>query len=377
MNESAKIIAAAMFLTCPSALAWAQQTPSGPPVMEFAHGGVHPGAAPAAPAMSLKDIPPHPAELSGRVPKLTHIGPNGNVAHIHPTVQGMAARRAAGLAGLAGPAPLLYHAGGAVMNPYVAVYVIFWVPPTLQTGAPTGMSANYWTPTLLVGAWLAGHGVQNIATQYYQTISGTTTYVPNIGGLGGYYVDNAPYPASGCTDTATLGNCITDAQIQAEITRVMGINGWTGGMNNVFVLLTSSGEGSCFDNTNVSCAYTQYCAYHSAYSLSGQNVIYANIPYGNPNACQAAGQTTPNDAFGDLAANIMSHEIMEAATDPLLDAWFDSSGNEIGDLCSFNFGSNTWGSGAGAGNQMWNGLIFELQQEYDNHAAGCVQVGPQ
>jgi hypothetical protein len=73
----------------------------------------------------------------------------------------------------------------------------------------------------------------------------------------------------------------------------------------------------------------------------------------------------------------MSHEIMEAATDPLGNAWFDSSGNEIGDLCGFNFGPNTWGSGAGAGNQMWNGLIFELQQQYDNHAAGCVQVGPQ
>jgi hypothetical protein len=99
MNESAKIIAAAVFLTCPSALAWAQQTQSAPPVMEFAHRGVFPGAPPAAPAMSLKDVPPHPAELSGRVPKLTHIGPNGNVAHIMPTAQGAAARHAASLAG--------------------------------------------------------------------------------------------------------------------------------------------------------------------------------------------------------------------------------------------------------------------------------------
>src|SRR5262252_9602683 len=113
MNESAKMIAAAVFLTWPSALALAQQTQSGPPVMEFAHGDVFPGAPPAAPAMSLKDIPPHPAELSGRVPKLTHIGPNGNVVHIHPTAQGTAARHAAGLAGPAPTTPaLLYHAGG-------------------------------------------------------------------------------------------------------------------------------------------------------------------------------------------------------------------------------------------------------------------------
>jgi hypothetical protein len=266
------------------------------------------------------------------------------------------------------------------MNPWISAYLIFWVPPTLQTGGTTGLSANYGTPTILVGAWLANHGLLNIATQYFQTIDGVTTYVPNNGGLGGYYVDNTPYPAAGCTDPspATLpGNCITDAQIQAEITKVMGINGWTGGMNKVFVLLTSSGEGSCIDSTNMMCAYSGYCAYHSFFSLASQNVIYANIPFGDPNFCQATGQTTPNDAFGDLAANVMSHEIMEAATDPLLNAWFDSSGNEIGDLCAFNFGPNTWGSGSGAGNQMWNGFIFELQREYDNHAAACVQVGPQ
>jgi len=368
MNLSLKLVVAAVCLTFPSALAWAQ---SGP-LIEFEHGTVFPGAPAAAPAMSLKDVRLHPAELSGRVPKLNHPGPNGQIAHMMPTVQGVAARRAAGLAG----GPLLYHTGGAVMNPYVAVYLIFWSPPTLQTGGATGFSANYGTSTILGGAWLEGHGVMNIATQYFQTIGGVTTYVSNNGGWGGYYVDTAAYPASGCTDSATPGNCITDAQIQAEITKAMGINGWTGGMNKIFVLLTSSGEGSCFDSSNTSCAYTQYCAYHSFFSLAGQNVIYANIPFGNP-ACKVAGQTTPIDANGDLATNVMTHEIMEAATDPLGNAWFTSSGDEIGDICNFNFGPNTWGTGAGAGNQMWNGLIFEVQQEYDNHSASCVQVGPQ
>jgi hypothetical protein len=161
----------------------------------------------------------------------------------------------------------------------------------------------------------------------------------------------------------------------------MTAQGWTGGFNKIFVMFTSSGEGSCFDSGSSSCAYTQYCAYHSWFTLGGQTVIYANIPYGNPNGCKAAGQTTPNDANGDLAANVQSHEIMEAATDPLLNAWFDNSGEENGDLCNFNFGSNTWGSGAGAGNHMWNGFIFEIQQQWDNHANGgtgaCVLAGPQ
>lgn len=66
-------------------------------------------------------------------------------------------------------------------------------------------------------------------------------------GLAGVAVDNAPYPASGCSDTATPGNCIIDAQIQAEMQRVMTLLGWTSEPNKVFLLYTSSGEGSCFD----------------------------------------------------------------------------------------------------------------------------------
>jgi hypothetical protein len=76
----------------------------------------------------------------------------------------------------------------------------------------------------------------------------------------------------------------------------------------------------------------------------------------------------------DAAASIASHELTEATTDPLLNAWFTSSGYEIGDLCAYNYGTNTWDSGKA--NQMWGGNFFELQQMYDNHQAGCVQVGP-
>jgi hypothetical protein len=366
---------AAMMFSAGAALA---QT--APPFMELPHGGPYKGSAPAAPAMSLKDVPLHPAEASGQIPKVTMTTPGGSVIHVMPTPKAAAARREA-LGRVRGAlpnsnqgGPLVYHSGGSVMLPYAAVYIIYWAPPTLQDGTATGFSSLYGTVTLLHDAWLPGHGVMNVATQYFQTISGTTTYINNNGGLGGFVVDSGAYPASGCTDTATPNNCITDAQIQAKITAVMTAQGWTGGLNNIFVLYTSSGEGSCVTNANTECAYVQYCAYHGAFTLNGQPVVYVNIPYGNPNVCQAVGQTTPNDAFGDLAANSTSHEMMESATDPLLNAWFDSTGNEIGDICNFNFGTNTWDSGLA--NQMWNGWFFEVQQEYDNHTTSCVQVGP-
>jgi hypothetical protein len=354
-----------------------QQPPVQQPLVQLQHGGVYPGARPSAPAMSAKDVPP-----AVGVPNQTFAAPNGNLVHTMLTAQGAAARRAA--IGLDNPGgPLVYHANGQIMNPGVVVYAIFWAPPHLQTGAATGFSANYGLPTLISTAWLQSHGLMNIATQYYQTISGTTTYFQNMGGLQAFVVDTGALPASGCTDTATPGNCVSDAQLQAKIQAVMTAQGWTGGINKIFVIFTSSGEGSCAGS---SCAYTQYCAYHSSFSFGGQSVLYANIPYGNPSGCQAGGQTTPNDAAGDLAANVTTHEIMETATDPFINAWFGSlgGGSEIGDLCNFIFGTNTWGTGAGAGNQMWNGIIMEVQEEYDNHAytlsgntSGCVQVGPQ
>ena len=108
-------------------------------------------------------------------------------------------------------------------------------------------------------------------------------------------------------------------------------------MNKIFILMTSSGEGSCFDSGSSSCAYTQYCAYHGHFSSGGQNVIYANEPYANATGCLAGGQTSPNQDVGDYITTGTSHEMLEAATDPLLDAWYDGSGNEIGDLVQLQF----------------------------------------
>jgi hypothetical protein len=69
------------------------------------------------------------------------------------------------------------------------------------------------------------------------------------------------------------------------------------------------------------------------------------MPFGSLSAC-AAGQPSPNGvAAADAVTDVASHEITEAITDPFLNAWFDSSANEIGDLCAYNYGTNTWDGG--------------------------------
>jgi hypothetical protein len=290
------------------------------------------------------------------------------------------------LGGSAGP-PLAYH-GGPVMTS-ATTYAIYWIPSKLQNGGATSVSSNYENITSAMLQLYGGHGLDNNNTQYYQTSKVGffffTNYVQNSGGLIATYVDTNPYPASGCSDSYTPGNCLTDAQIQAEIQKVMAVKGWTGGLNKMFFMLTSSGEGSC---SGISCAYSDYCAYHSYFNIGSTPVIYGNIPYANPSWCQVFGTPSPNgDAAGDAAANVVSHELTEAITDPELNAWYGGDlSHEIGDLCAWNYGTNTWDSGKA--NQSWPvsfGLYiighppvsaFELQLEYDNHTSSCVQLGP-
>jgi len=266
-------------------------------------------------------------------------------------------------------------------------YAIFWIPPTLQNGQPTSLSATYQSIAKRMLADYPYHGVSNNSTQYYSQpvatpCTGTKTYFVGTGGLIASYVDTNPYPASGCHDSVTPGNCITDAQLQAEIRRVMTLKGWTPGLNKIFIVFTSTGEGSCSNSTSSSCAYTQYCAYHGNFGTTSSPTIYANMPYANPTYCysSARGQHSPNgDIPSDANVNVLSHEITEANTDPLVSTspygWYDTAnGEEIGDLCAWMFGTADWDSGLA--NQMWNGHFYDLQTEYDNHTSACVKIGP-
>lgn len=309
------------------------------------------------------------------------VSADDRIVHVFPTPRKAAELPAMGLAGT----PLTYH-GGPVMTK-ANTYAIYWVPSTLQTGAATSLSTHYQQVQNALLSLYPGHGIDNNNTQYYQT-SGTLffrfeSWIQNSGGFVASYVDTSAYPASGCTDSLTPGNCVTDAQIQAEIQKVITLKGWPTGINNMFLLFTSSGEGSCAGSA---CAYEWYCAYHS-YFMSGSNpVIYGNEPYGDTNYCQVPGTPSPNaDAAADAAATIASHELTEAITDPEITAWYDGSGNEIGDKCAWNYGANTYDSSKANQSwwESWSTLAlfpqigyFELQQEYDNHAGACVQVGP-
>lgn len=301
-------------------------------------------------------------------------GETGSV-HIHLTPELTRQIQSQGM--LMPPSGALSYHGGPIMTG-VNLYAIFWVPAKLQNGKTTGLTAKYESVAKQFLADYPYHGVANNSTQYYSVKNAVKTYFVGIGGLVASVVDKDPYPASGCSDSVTPGNCITDAQLQAEISKVLTAQKWTPGLNKMFIVFTSTGEGSCFDSTSTTCAYTQYCAYHGNFGSPTSPTIYANMPYADPTICYdpGAGQHDPSgDPASDANVNVTSHEVTEATTDPELNAWWDSAnGEEIGDLCAWMFSTADWDSGLA--NQMWNGHFYDLQLEYDNHTASCVKLGP-
>jgi outer membrane protein assembly factor BamB len=266
---------------------------------------------------------------------------------------------------------LIYN-GGPVMQTTSTTYAIFWEPPTLQDNTPTQVSSTYNALLERYFNDIGGSGVYANNTQY----SDTSGSIIDSSTFGGAYIDTSAYPASACSDQITPNDCLTDAQIQAEVAKAMTANNWTSGLTHMFFVFTSQGEGSCFDGTSTSCAFTQYCAYHSYFNdNNNQPVIYANMPY-TGTALDACGVTTSpnNDYDADSTINVTSHEHMEAVTDPLLNAWYDSQGYEIGDKCAWNFGSTSLDDGSA--NVQWNNDYYVVQQEWSNQISNCTLSAP-
>jgi hypothetical protein len=279
--------------------------------------------------------------------------------------------------GFATAAPMTYH--GGLVQLTTKTYVIFWRPPTLQSGAKATYAKGY---TSLVKQYLSdigGSGWYNIATQYSQTVSSSISFITNSSRLGGAYTDNTtPYPVGECSAPDTGTNCLLNSDIRAEVSRAIAAEGWKPNKITQFLVLTAKDEGSCWDSTHTDCAFRDYCAYHSWYTLNGARVVYSNMPYlvNTKYTCAVGGQPSPNaNKPADYEINLLSHEVMESLTDPGLDAWYqNSTSGEIGDLCAWNFG--TAGLDGGLANEAMNGHFYYTQMEWSNDGLQCRQTYP-
>lgn len=171
----------------------------------------------------------------------------------------------------------------------------------------------------------------------YTTLVGSTIYTSllkqyNSIGAG----TNHPTYTDTAASTATN---LTDAQIQAELTRLINAGVLPKpNANTYYPVHFPSGRKITGSDGSQSCV--QFCAYHGTYVLNGVNVNYGVIPdVGDSGCAGGCGASTQCNN----TTSVMSHELVEATTDPAVGlatvygpplAWYNATYGEIGDICN-------------------------------------------
>lgn len=221
-----------------------------------------------------------------------------------------------------------------------------------------------------------GHeNVDSISTQYNDAAGEFANYNSRFGGA---IVDTDPYPANGCT-RATV--CLTDAQLQAELTSYLTAHAYPRDLAHEYFMLTPPGVEDCFEANGRECSAGSsrpvYCAYHGNIPLGGGEIIYANDPYVTGiEGCDDGNHPNDKPSDGALEGGLV-HEHNESITDPEPNnAWTDigGSGGEIGDKCEGSMGATLGKAPDGASyNQVINGHFYWYQEMWSNQTNQCLQ----
>jgi hypothetical protein len=291
--------------------------------------------------------------------------------------------------------PLIYH-NGPVMGTAtpagtIKVTPIYWAPggnSSFDSFDSTYRTINNQYITDIAAASGTIRNVYGVLPEYSSTAFGVTTNLKYSITAGAPITDTNAYPATGqCTPVPIPGGpalvnnytaCITDPQLRTELTSVIAANNLPTGLANIYVVFFPPNVQTQLSFTTPP-AYSNngYCGYHGSFGSGSSQVIYANEPF--PVYCASGGYPN-NDAYGDMEISTLSHELAEAFTDPAPGGWFDSSGNEIGDECAYNYGPqqgtvNTANWGAQPFNQVINGHNYYTQTEFSNGAYATTGIG--
>ena len=266
----------------------------------------------------------------------------------------VAQARLAGKARTKPGSPVLQYHSGPVLHSETS-YLIYWEPGGTHVISPTSQAVlnQYLTDASKDSGQT--NNVYGVLAQYTDTT-----------GVGSLYQQAAPqiiddtqaYPtqSSSCSLAPGMTACVTDAQIQAEIARLIGAGNLptgTGANAPIYFMITPTDVNVCISGGQ--CANNNFCAYHDFFNVGSANVLYSSVPFavwanGSVKGCQDDGtqvyQSPSGKYHGDQGYQIadnLSHELSETITDPLINAWYSGgNGSEVGDLCeAFAAVSNT------------------------------------
>lgn len=296
--------------------------------------------------------------------------------------------------------PVTYH-GGAVMAGGVTVHTIFWAPSGFAfqgspgAGIPTykGMIQQFFSDAAHDSTGTSGGTCTtrecNMFTVLPQFAQGTRSGTPAASGeytihyslVRDSISDTQPYPSSGqcASPSNATGACVTDAQVQAEVDRVISTHSGTRGLHDLWYVFLPPNVDECI--LPGVCGTDAFGGYHSVSDVGHGTTIYALTidpiieagaidqgadPRGNPDA--------------EITADIAGHETVEAMTDPQGVGYIDPNGFEVADKCEFGPQHGTplgFAANGSPYNQVINGKKYLLQEMWSNDENGCVQATTQ
>ena len=236
-----------------------------------------------------------------------------------------------------------YH-NGPVMHGTVNMYYIWY---------------GDWSQDSKADAILTDWG-NNISGSPYENIN--TTYGDTSGNVSGAIA----LAGSTQMSSTTFGTSLSDSSIASIVSRALTTGALPTDSNGVYFVLTAPyiSETSGF--------LSQYCGWHTYGNINGANIKYAFVGNAAASLGSCAWQTgnSPNgDAAADGMVSVMAHELEEAASDPNLNAWYDSTGAENADKCAWTFGT-TYSSGGGIANMRLGSRDYLIQQNWVNASGG-------
>ncbi len=260
-----------------------------------------------------------------------------------------------------------YNGGPVLKGNPVPIYVIWY--GTWNSTSPT--SSNTMGTVSVIDTFL-----NNLGNSAIEKVN--STYGDNTGNVSGNLTLGGQI-----FDTGSQGTSLTNNRLTNIVTRSLS-NGLPTDPNGVYVVITSSNvseRGFC----------NQFCGFHTRQTINGVDIKWSFV--GNVDRCpagceiQTTGPNSPaaNVGGADGISNVLTHETEEAISDPDLNAWFDSSGQENADKCNFTFGTTTTctagslctGAADTAGakfNQSFGNHNWMVQQNWENANGGaCVQ----
>jgi PKD domain len=272
--------------------------------------------------------------------------------------------------------------------------------PVVHSSAPY---AIFWDPRTTLGGYeyVAQHYIESFSdesgalnnvfavTSQYGDGTGKADYSSTFRGA---YTDTDAFPSSGnCSEGAV---CLTDAQIRAELAKVItslglptGLNP-AGGPTPTYLIFTPASATVCLEGSGGSGNCSKeggsgepLCSYHSFTTVNAATVLYAVEPLTLRTGCQdGTGQLQePNKEFyaalnadeANVLVNNIAAEEVAMVTDPTLNGWHETNGTheEVTDKCrnEFKGGQFTEGSPEDT-NQTIAGTTYYVNDEYDQAA---------